>query len=778
MTSQFSRSGVRWGIFTLCVCAAVVLCMLVGVLVFVSSPALAVGAGGEGGCPNEAFRQGPSARLPDCRAYEMASPVYKGGYGAYGIEGVAQNGESVAFYSPGAFAGAPAGLAEGVDTVAYMTRRSATGWSTVPLMPPDALSKTSIGAADVSPTLDSEIEPVRFDNLEDPSLAQNRMEFGLHSTETPDLSANWEPFGGTMLEATVAGSPGGLVLEYLGASVDFCHIIFENPYANGSELPLQALLPAAKGAEQPLYELDRGCHGEPAELRLVAVNNEGKALSPSCSPRLGVEHTGASSAFNAVAGGGSEIFFTTCIDNLQGDRQLFVRLGGGRTLEVSKPIEEACAKVPCGGAASRASAVFAGADESGSKVFFTTTAPLSEEDKDSGNDLYMASIGCPEGSGECEATERVVTSLVQISHDPVAGEPAEVQGVMRVAPDGSRVYFVARGVLGKAANAQGTAPVKGADNLYVYEQDALYPSGHIAFIGDLCSGSEASGEAEDLRCPSKTGVDTALWEATPEAQTAGADGRYLVFSTYAQLLPGDADTAKDVYRYDAQSGALARVSTGEAGYDANGNGAFNATIANAQSGGAVKQHYEMNSRAVSEDGSRIVFSTNEPLSPRAINGLENVYEWHEASAGSEGSVSLLSSGSAETAVERPVISPGGNDVFFVTTQGLVPQDTDGAPDIYDARADGGFPPAAAPRQQCSSDACQGPLTNPAPLLVPGSVSQVPGGNFAASAAAPVATVKSKPRSKPAKCKRGFVKKKGKCVRKPKAKKAGESGRSK
>jgi hypothetical protein len=30
-------------------------------------------------CPNEAFRVGPSAKLPDCRAYEMVSPVDKGG---------------------------------------------------------------------------------------------------------------------------------------------------------------------------------------------------------------------------------------------------------------------------------------------------------------------------------------------------------------------------------------------------------------------------------------------------------------------------------------------------------------------------------------------------------------------------------------------------------------------------------------------------------------------------------------------------------------------------
>jgi len=35
----------------------------------------------------------------------------------------------------------------------------------------------------------------------------------------------------------------------------------------------------------------------------------------------------------------------------------------------------------------------------------------------------------------------------------------------------------------------------------------------------------------------------------------------------------------------------------------------------------------------------------------------------------------------------------------------------------------------AERRQCEGDACQGALTNPAPLLVSGSVSQTPGENF-------------------------------------------------
>ena len=100
----------------------------------------------------------------------------------------------------------------------------------------------------------------------------------------------------------------------------------------------------------------------------------------------------------------------------------------------------------------------------------------------------------------------------------------------------------------------------------------------------------------------------------------------------------------------------------------------------------------------------------------------------------------------------------------------MPQDTDGLGDVYDARLHGGFPVAAVPRAPCSGDACQGPLTNPAPLLVPGSVAQAPGENLAPAPPSVTARAQSKPA---AKCKRGHTRDRhGKCVKaRKKARKA-------
>ncbi|HEY3829469.1 MAG TPA: hypothetical protein VGL57_09760 [Solirubrobacteraceae bacterium] len=711
--------------------------------------------------------------LSSGRAYELVSPPFKGGFGATLIEGVREDGNGVIYYSPGAFAGASAGFSVGLDSARYLATREGAGWSTVALVPPSALSNEVIGDADFAPSLSQELVQLQLEDVEDPSQFANRIQFFLHSVDTPEVGTDWASVGPIM--QSLNKEP--VTANYHGASSDFCHLIFE---IGGGAI---GVLPGS-GSSQ-LYELVSGCHGEPAALRFVALNDHQKLFSPDCTSEAGGEAAFESgeSSFNAVAAEGSEIFFTTCIANSGSDRQLFVRLDGTRTLEISKPLvpkapAEACGKseIPCKGAETRASTNFAGASEDGSRVFFTSEASLTGEAEDTSRNLYLATIGCPEGEPECVVAGRTVTSLTRVSRTIDKAEAADVQGVVRVAPDGSRVYFVAQGVLSEGARGQGGAPVRGADNLYVYERDAHDPAGRVAFVAELCSGQDASGEAEDVHCPNTAG-DTSLWFETgvsPEAQTAGVDGRSLVFCSYGQLTAGDTDSAKDVYRYDAETGVLERISVGEGGYDGNGNDSrFDATILAGHHGGSVSFQHELNSRAISEDGSRIVFTTSEPLSPQAVNGLSNLYEWHQGPEGTGGEVSLVSGGSGDQPVTDGVISPSGQDVFFATTQALVSQDTDELSDVYDARIGGGFPEAPAPRQQCSSDACQGPLTNPAPLLVPGSVSQAPGENLPAPMASPV-TTKSRPKS--AKCKKGHVRRKGRCVKEKQARSASKRHR--
>jgi hypothetical protein len=765
-----------------------------------------------------AFTATPASALPEGRHYEMVSPEYKGGYGVLNLVATAMQGagegEGVVFNSAGHFAGQPVGAITG----SYLARRGGSGWSTFPLLPPEALVSSSL-LNDISPTLKGlyygAAGPNSFAGEE-----EGGQNFFYHDLLAPDteadfLTAEGEPGFGVPLEQ-VNGKPDSTLLGSAGSDAGFCDVVFKagngSPGGGGGE----ALLSEGRANEE-LYDLATGgpgCGGERV-LRLVAVANrlgshhEPALIEPSCKPLLG-------EGINSVAAGGSEIFFGTGGDghscHATGHTKalgegLFVRVGGERTLEVSRPLDASkpfggcegevggvgdgvVGEVPCVGAGTRASAVFQGASEDGSRVFFTTAAPLVAEDEDSGSDLYMAQIGCPVVEPGCEPSKREVTSLVQVSHDPNVGEAAEVQGVSVLSADAQRIYFVARGVL-SGDNAAGDSPVNGADNLYVYDLKEGGAPGEATthFVADLCSGVGHSGEVADARCPNDLGEagrnDDSAWSSgggARELQTTG-DGGFLVFTSYGRLAEGDTDSARDVYRYDAQTETLDRVSAGEDGYDANGNGeAFDASLP-ALTFGLVQHSDELGSRAISEDGSRIVFETTEPLSPDATNGLTNAYEWHLQPGWSEGRVGLVSTGSDEfpvgadlggsnsgrgDSISNVVITPSGRDIFFMTVQGLVSQDTDGAEDVYDARLGAGFPVEAARSKACEGDACQGPLTNPAPLLVPGSVSQAPGENFPPPASAQ-AVVTPKQKATVLKCSKGKRLSHGKCA-KAKAKK--------
>ncbi len=707
---------------------------------------------------------GPAAAgaLNPERHYEMASPIFKGGAGAIGIEAVATNGESVMFASAGNFAGTSSGF-QTQDN--YLAHRGASEWETLAVQPPALLDANSWGG-DVSPTLDrvwALASPGRSKELTDSSVR-----LLVHSTSLPDTPANWEQVG----EFRPVNETAPVAADYEDSSLDLCHVLFSSRTAGTNAFVPEAI--NNSGAEQD-YVLNRCGNSSPA-LSLVALNNQNKIIDPACNGKYGgggynggFDSLSDESTFNAMSRDGEEVFFTTCLtghdSSFHVPHQLYLRLAASRTLEISRPLDPSSpfggcvgggvpGEVPCDGALARPSADFQGASEDGTTAYFTTAAALAPSDTDASNDLYRATIGCPASDPGCSPAERQVTSLTQVSHT-FDGTPAEVQGVLRVAPDGRRVYYVSTGDLLDAAQrtalerAGRPLPRAGALNLYVYDEE----SGASSFVADLCTGYQLSGSVEDAQCPNASETDVKLLQGNePQSQTAGVDGRFLVFSTVAQLVPGDTDSTRDVYRYDAQTEALQRVSLGEAGYAANGNinppgepGAGILPVPRSNQNG-------YGSRAVSEDGSRIVFTSVAPLSPEATNGGGYVYEWHAGAGGGEGSVSLIAAATPTTAVadgsvNDAVISPDGSSIFFVTEEGLVPQDTDGLDDVYDARLGEGFAPAAAGARPCQGDACQGALSEPAPLLVPGSASQVPGENVVSTPTALAAKAKPSARGR-------------------------------
>lgn len=676
------------------------------------------------------YTLGSAAALPDGRHYEMVTPSYKGGNGVFLLIAAAaageREGEGVVFDSAGVFSGQP----EGALTGSYIARRGSASWMTSPLLPPQSVAPSAV-LNDISPSLEGlyygEVGPNQL-------IAEQEgpREFLFHDLFASDTRAAFcdafsEPSCGLALQR-LDERPYQLVGS-AGADLQFCHVMFGQTTSG-------ALLPEARKAAEQLYELVTaapGCGGTPS-LRLVAVDNEAgpsgepKLIDRTCRPRPG----GNRSRLNDVASEGLEMFFTTELapgcETVSNPGVLFVRLNGERTVEISKPVPTDCESgSPCS-TAPRQTAEFIGANEVGTRVFFSTVQPLVTSDSDSSNDIYMARVGCPTAEEGCAPAKREVKSLVRVSRSTSVTESPEVQRVLAMSPDGLRVYFTARGALTGVNNA-GAGPRHGADNLYVANID----DGTLDFIAELCSGPNQSGEIPDSECPdtltngSGLGHNDTAEDVASQVQTTD-NGSFLLFATYARLVPGDDDASVDVYRYDVKTGTLDRVSIGERGYDANGNDSdFNSEIPFRSEFSMLDSH-ELGDRAITEDGSRVVFETAAPLSPQATNGLVNAYEWHEDQADGSVSVSLVSTGHDEEPVGEfagrrgeVVITPSGRDLFFVTVQGLSSKDTDGVKDVYDARIGPGFPAEAASLKACEGDGCQGPLMQPMPVAIPGSM---------------------------------------------------------
>jgi hypothetical protein len=711
-------------------------------------------------CPNEQVReesninsstgQPYSMGLPECRAYEMVTPLDKQNHDALSPkEGatpiVAGGGSGIEWEDQGDYAGAENYQVNGFSpSNPYVATRTATGWVTRSGYPPVNMIVEPFvadGASGLySPELATEMVCGATNTTSDqdgPSFrCGSRGEDGAWMFTPIYTSLTDTPF--FALSALGGSRTGGVYVMRGERGVPFTSADTSSETCEGN---------GSNGSCGGIYEVTGIGSSEP-QLRLVDVDNAGNMIGPENVNAVGaLDKQPSGGAYQAISDDGQTIFFTATPAG--GVPTLYARIDAKETVDISDPSPaecNTCNPVPAEGR-------FQGASANGDKVFFTTTQQLLDSDTDKSTDLYEYNFNEPAGH-----------ALTQVSAgglgDTTPGANADVGGVVAVSEDGSHVYFIAGGVLTTLPNGRGETAQPEADNLYGYDTE----TNETKFIATL---SAADRRLWGELVPEADGAyDSRLAQTTP-------NGQYLVFDTAAPLITEgpEADTsgANQVWRYAFQTGKLIRVSVGHEGFAANGNvPGHEAVIAPAdRDEDAAAATVNETSRTISEDGSTIAFVSTAELQATDHAGGTNttcvernrdsgpgceVYLWHECTAGAcadgnAGEVTLISDGVDPEGTIYAGMSADGSNIFFQTWAELVGQDTDSLGDIYDARVDGGFP-APTPEPSCSGEACQGSQSSSPTFGAPGSQSFIGGGNQTALPFKEVVEPETRSKSKP------------------------------
>jgi hypothetical protein len=725
--------------------------------------------------------------LIDGRAWEMVSPPEKHGASLEmsteegGVIQAAEDGSGLAYFAEAPIDSSPAGSRSFAYTQ-LLSKREASGWSTkdiatpqeaVVALRPGSLTEYRLFSSDLSVGL---VEPEGATPLSPPRSEAERG----HQERTPYLhesssgeylplltAANVAPgvkFGGVE-SALGEGFANGV--EFVTATPDFSHLLLVSPVA------------LTKGFEsherQSVYEWSGGA------LQLISILPDGTPAAQANQP-AGV---GASSlnVRNALSANGTRVVFESAPE---GEVHLYLRdTAVGKTAQLDAV--EAGVKRP----GNNDNPIYMDASSDGSKVFFVDEQRLTGSAQATSDlpDLYMCEI--------VEAAGKLTCRLKDLTVPLNAGEHANVLGADIGTDEAGRyIYFVASGVLSGEANAEGEKASSGGDNLYVFDTVA----GEAKFIAGLNGADAPDWHAGSFRD-----------QFSELTSRVSANGRYLAFMSQQSLTGYDnrdehrGKPDEEVFLYHApedlatESGALTCVSCNPTG--ARPHGVFDPNyvqpphelpllvdrpqvwnekwLAGSLPGWPLVnlQHALYEPRNLSNSG-RLFFDSSDGLVPQDVNGKEDVYEFEPNGIGScrlaTGCVALISAGtsSEESAfLDASGKGPGGQegeDVFFMTASKLVPQDLDGALDVYDAHVCSSVSPCpvaavTVPPACTTSDSCR-----TAPALQPEIFGAPASGTFSGPGnAAPPPPVVTK---KTVKCKKNQVRKHNKCVKRPKAEK--------
>jgi DNA-binding beta-propeller fold protein YncE len=599
---------------------------------------------------DQVFKTAPEvfgATLPDSRQWQMVSPPNKNGAlipaltGESEVVQASEDGAGITYVSTGALPGAEGSRVPEASQI--LSRRGASEWSSTDLDTPHEEAEGIVTGSPFSyrwftPDLSKAlVQPFGTAPLERPPLnkaAAEHTPYVRSNTPSPCLAPPvpeecFTPLvtAGNVAEAEVEGKkrpvPYGGRVNFVSATPDLSHsILFSS-----------AALTEGAGTSGNLFEWSSG------SLALVSILPGGE---PAASPALGA---GNANVRNAISEDGSRVIFTGVTGT---QTHLYVRdVTSGKTAQLDEP--QAGVTEPPVGVQNPA---FQLASPDGSRIFFSDEQRLTKDSTASSKlrrpDLYECALG------EDEA-HKLTCTLHDLTVDGHAGESANVQGaVIGSSTDATTLYFVANGALtpdaspgncrpGEESANQGQFVLTAKCNLYVDRYDATSETWTLTLVAQL------SAEDEPDWAWSPTGNLGRL------TSRVSPDGNWVTFMSDRSLtgyhnrdtVSGKLD--EEVYAYGgaATANKVLCVSCNPNG--ARPTGVFDSTNAN-------------------ETGEGVGLLVDRPASYKE--------RWLSGSLPGWTHLSISEARYASRALDN------SGRVYFMSAEGLVPQDTNGKEDVY------------------------------------------------------------------------------------------------
>ncbi len=491
-------------------------------------------------CANALLRTGPSALLPDCRAYELVSPADTNARAPVGVRRtgivfttrqVSPAGDKIPFRVEG---GSLPGLG-GTGTLLgdpYLATRTSEGWSTT-YTGPSGEESTQPVPGGVSPDQEHSFWLAELKGsavLEGKTTAYVRYPDG-HS----------ELLGQGSLENIDPESAGQLISEGGG------HIVFSTGAFASVSTAVQLEPNAAPDGTRAIYDRtpDGTTHvvslkpgddpfgpGENAGYQGASLDGTGIAFQVGSTLYLRYDNEetfaiGTGTTFAGVAEGGKRVFY------LQGGNlKAFDIDGGVIDFTTSGDVDPVTVSTD------------------GSTAYFVSETAIAEsgpnpdgdEPQDGEENLYrsvegqidfVATVTERDVDGELISSE-VTDGLGLWADSAASGRLGRVPA--RATPDGSALLFKSRAAL---------TDYDPEDNAQIYR----YAAGDLQCLSCIPTGAAASSDAT-LQSESREGQD--LFSPFGWPENLRADGRRAFFESSEALVANDSDGLRDVYEWEDQ----------------------------------------------------------------------------------------------------------------------------------------------------------------------------------------------------------------------------------